>query len=92
MKKFDVRKATRRLLSENKQGEPSMFSYIQAIQENLNNLVPRSQTDGRRLEMALEALRGIRRGYRKLKEENRRLQEQNTMLEEKLTILQEGGE
>lgn len=87
---FDLHKAIRKFtLGEGITKEPSMMSYLQTLEEVVSNVSPRNQADARRLEMALEAIRGTRRHYKRLKEENAKLMEQNSSLEEQLKVLEE---
>jgi len=64
---------------------PSLGSYIQAISEVLGSITPRSQRDSRRIEIAKESLKEVRR-------HSRRLQERVTLLEEQVQILEESKE
>lgn len=70
------------LLGEGKASEPSVLSRIQSVEETLHNILPRSQSDSRRLEMAKENVRNIRKHFKRLQKENERLQEQIAVLEE----------
>ena len=45
-----------------------------------------------RIELALENLSFVRRGYRKLEEQNRLVMEENSSLNEKLNLLEENKE
>jgi len=77
----DLRRMTREfLLGESRQ--PSIASYIQSVSEVLECLTPRSRTDERRIEMAKQSLREVRR-YSK------RLQERVNILEEQVQVLEE---
>lgn len=79
----DFENMTRRfLMGENKRKEPGMMSRLQALEEALEMIQPRSQSDVRRVEMARENLRGIKRQYRRLEQENKQLQEKLSVLEE----------
>lgn len=79
----DLNKLTRKfIMSEGTYREPSLRSYLQALEETLTKLSPRSQTDSRRLEVMKEQVRGIKRHFRRLEEENKKLQEQISVLEE----------
>ena len=60
-------------------------SYLQSLKEVLTNIRPRSAVDERRLEMAQNHLREIRR-Y------SRRLEEKVSLLEEQVKVLEEGKE
>lgn len=90
MADFDFYKATKRfILGEVRQSEPSMQSYLRSLEEMLNNFSSRSQADGDRKEMALEALRGVKRHCRRLREKNIKLAEERDRLQERLSILEE---
>lgn len=90
MSKFDFYKTTKRfILGESNPKGPSINGYLQSLEETITKLVPRSKTDGRRLEMAMEALRGVRRHCRRLQHENITLREEKERLEEQLKILEE---
>lgn len=81
---MDFRRMTREfLLGESK--APSLASYIQSISEVLSAVTPRSRTDERRIEMAKNSLKEVRRHAR-------RLQERVTILEEQVQILEENKE
>ena len=80
----DLNRLTREfLLGEVKR--PAVESYIQSISETLNAIIPRSQKDMRRVELAKANLTEVRRHCRKM-------QEQISVLEEQLTILEENKE
>ena len=70
----------------------STMSRVRAIKEALESLKPRTIKEKQRIELALENLTHLRRGYRKLEEQNRVLAEENTQLNEKLNILEESKE
>lgn len=57
-------------------------SYIQNLSEILSQVRPRSRTDERRMDMAKENLREIKRHVRKL-------EEKITLLEEHIGVLEE---
>lgn len=79
----DFDNMTRRfLMGESKGKEPGMMSHLQALEETLALLRPQRQSDHRRIEMAIENLRGIKRHYRRLEQENKSLQEKLSVLEE----------
>ena len=63
---------------------PDTFSYIQSLEEALNNITT-NVTGQRRLKIAKEHLRNIRREFRKL---NKKV----VMLEEQVKILEESKE
>ena len=71
------------LLGERK--APSLGSYIQSVSEVLESITPRSRTDERRIEMARESLKEVRR-------HTRRLQEHVNVLEEQVRVLEESKE
>ena len=73
---------TRKFLLGESNNSPSMRSYIQSLGEVLRNLNPKTQTERRRVEIALEHVREIKRHARKL-------EERVLMLEEKLQVLEE---
>ena len=55
---------------------PDAMMYIQAISEALSGIRGTSQTESRRIAIAKESLRSLRRETRKLQEQNVALQEQ----------------
>jgi len=78
---MDFRRMTREfLLGESK--PPSLASYIQSVSEVLESVVPRTQRDGRKIEVAKANLKEVRR-------HTRRLQERVNVLEEQVKILEE---
>ena len=86
---MDFDKITRKfLLGEWKQGT-SVLSRARAIKEALESLKPRTIKERQRVELALENLTHMRRGYRKLEEQNVTLTEENQQLNEKLQVLEE---
>ena len=79
--RVDFRRLTRDfLLGESR--APSLASYIQSISEVLDAVSPRTRTDERRIDMAKQSLREVRR-------QSRRLQERVNVLEEQVKILEE---
>lgn len=80
------------LLNEGSSKEPSLKSYIQALEENLLKFEARTNTEARRLEIATEQIRGIKRHSRKLEEKLFLLESENNKLQEQLKILQEDKE
>jgi len=77
----DLRALTRKfLIGESKIA--GVASYIQNLSEVLGQMKPRSRTDGRRMEIAKENLREIKRHVRKL-------EEKVTLLEEHIGVLEE---
>jgi len=80
----DLNRITREfLLGESK--KPSVYSYIQSISETLDSIVPKTQRDTRRVEMAKTNLREVRREFR-------RVNEQLQILEERVNLLEENRE
>jgi len=73
---------TRKFLIGEGHNSPSVRSYVQSLSEILRNLNPKSQTEKRRVEIALEHVREIKRHTRKL-------EERVLMLEDKLKVLEE---
>ena len=67
--------------------EKSIFAHIQGLQEIISNLKPKTLTEKRRLTLAKQQLREVRKYAR-------RMQNDITVLQEKLNILEEsqGGE
>ena len=68
-------------LSENLD-EKTIFTYIQGLEEIISNLKPRTMTEKRRMSLAKQHLREVKRYAR-------RMQNENTILQEKLNILEE---
>ena len=64
---------------------PSIDSYLHSLKEALDGLRPSRKSDTRKLEIAKEHLREVRRNVR-------RLQEKVNLLEERLSILEENEE
>ena len=74
-------KITRRLLIGEAYEKPEPFSYIQSLEEILNNIT--TNVGGkRRLQVAKEHLRNIRRTFRNLNKKVVALEEQIKVLEE----------
>ncbi len=80
--KLDLNDMTRRFLL-NEEKNHNILTYLQALKETLDSIKPRTQTDYRRLDIAKEHLREIRRHSRKL-------EERVGLLEEQLRVLEEG--
>jgi len=79
--RVDFRRLTRDfLLGESR--APSLASYIQSISEVLDAVSPRTRTGERRIDMAKQSWREVRR-------QSRRLQERVNVLEEQVKILEE---
>jgi len=66
----------------NEETERDIFMYIQALQESISFFKPMSMKENRRLNLAKNNLREIKRHAR-------RMQNQVSVLEEKLNILEE---
>jgi len=62
--------------------EKTIFTYIQGLQEIISNLKPRTVTEKRRISLANQHLREVKRYARRMDNEVR-------VLEEKLNILEE---
>jgi len=73
---------TRKFMLGESHNPPSMRSYVQSLSEILKALSPKNQTEKRRVEIALEHVREIKRHTRKL-------EERVLMLEDKLKVLEE---
>ncbi len=77
------------VLSEGKFKEPSLKSYVQALEESISKMVGRSLGEARRIEIAKEQLRGVRRHIRKLEEHMSLLEGENRQLQEQVKVLEE---
>ncbi len=86
---MDFNKMTREFLMGEARGKTSMMSRLRAVREAIESLKPRTIREKQRIEIANENLTHIRRGYRKLEEQNRVLLEENNQLNEKLQLLEE---
>ncbi len=86
---MDFEKVTRKFLLGEWKQDTSILSRARAIKEALESLKPRTIKERQRIELALENLTHMRRGYRKLEEQNTTLTEENQQLTEKLQILEE---
>jgi hypothetical protein len=62
--------------------EKTIFTYIQGLEEIISNLKPRSMTEKRRMSLAKQHLREVKRAAR-------RMQNEMSVLEERLIILEE---
>jgi len=60
----------------------TIFTYIQGLQEVINNLKPKTVKEQNRLTLAKQHIREIRRHARRMLNENADLQERLTLLEE----------
>jgi uncharacterized protein involved in exopolysaccharide biosynthesis len=70
------------LVSEGQISDANILTYVQALSETIANMRPRSQAEGRRLAMAKQQLKEIKRFAK-------RLQEQINVLEERVNVLEE---
>lgn len=66
----------------NEEIEKDVFIYIQALQEIIGKLKPKSMTERRRLALAAQHVKEVRK-------HTRRMQNKVDLLEEKLNILEE---
>lgn len=89
---MDFNKLTRKFLMGEWKQSVSILSRTRAIKEALESLKPRTIKERQRIELSLENLNIIRRGYRKLEEQNNSLLEENKNLQESLQILEESKE
>ena len=62
--------------------EKTIFTYIQGLEEIISNVKPRTMTEKRRMSLAKQHLREVKRYAR-------RMQSENTILQEKLNVLEE---
>ena len=62
--------------------ERSIFTYIQGLQEIISNLRPRTVSEKRRLQLAKQHIREVRKYARRIMNENMDLQEKLQLLEE----------
>tara|TARA_R100001086_G_C11697471_1_gene220389 strand:- start:199 stop:483 length:285 start_codon:yes stop_codon:yes gene_type:complete len=70
------------LLYEGEIPEANILTYVQALSEVIANMKPRTQSEGRRLAMAKQQLKEI-------KKMARRMQEQIGVLQERVNVLEE---
>mgnify|MGYP003111073882 CR=1 FL=1 len=83
---------TRKFLMGEWKQNVSILSRARTIREALESLKPRTIKERQRIEIALENLSHLRRGYRKLEEQNRTIMEENASLNEKMNLLEENKE
>ena len=62
--------------------ERSIFTYIQGLQEIISNFKPRTVSEKRRLQLAKQHIREVRKYARRIMNENMDLQEKLQLLEE----------
>ena len=74
----------RKFLSEGSE-DKNIFTYIQGLHEVISNFKPRTIKEDRRLTLAKQHLREVRRHARKMHNEVMVLQEKLNILEESLT-------
>ena len=85
MSKLDFNAMTRNFLYKLKEGkmeEVGVREYIQALAETLGSFKPRTLTEHRRLAVAKQQLKEIKRHSRKLQERVMSLEERINVLEE----------
>ena len=70
------------LVNEGQISDASILTYVQALSETIANMRPRSQAEGRRLAMAKQQLKEIKKFAK-------RMQEQSSVLEERVNVLEE---
>ena len=78
----DLNRVTRNFLLGEVKNTPSVYSYIQSITETLDSIVPKTQRDTRRLEMAKTNLREVKREFRRINERMQVLEERVQVVEE----------
>ena len=79
---FDLRKMTKNFLLGEVLEKPGLMSYIQSLEEIVYSIRASSKSESRRLEIAKEQLRNIRRHSRRLAEKVQALEERIYTLEE----------
>ena len=62
--------------------EKTIFTYIQGLEEIISNLKPRTMTEKRRMSLAKQHVREVKRYARRLQNENQVLQEKLNIIEE----------
>ena len=77
------------LLSEEISSQPSVKSRFLALEELLSKVEGKNLTEFRRLEVAREQFRTIKKEVKKLEERNLVLETENKELQEKLVLLEE---
>jgi|TARA_R100001163_G_C5057782_1_gene194317 polyhydroxyalkanoate synthesis regulator phasin len=70
------------LVNEGQISDTNILTYVQALSETIANMRPRSQAEGRRLAMAKQQLKEIKKFAK-------RLHEQISVLEERVNVLEE---
>ena len=74
----------RNFINENVE-ERTIFTYIQGLEEVISNFKPRTMTEKRRLALAKQNLREVKRFARKMQNEVQMLHEKLSILEENIT-------
>jgi RNA-splicing ligase RtcB len=72
----------REFLINEELGEKTIFTYIQGLQEIISNLKPRTVSEKRRLQLAKQHIKEVRKYARRMLNENMNLQEKLNLLEE----------
>ena len=80
------------LMNEGEKKQPSIKSRFLALEEMLSNVLGRSLSERRRLEVIKEQFSTLRRDVRRLEEKMVLLESENQELSEKLKILEESKE
>jgi hypothetical protein len=70
------------LINEGQLPDANILTYVQALSETIANMKPRSQAEGRRLAVARQQLKEIKKFAK-------RMQEQINVLEERVNVLEE---
>lgn len=86
---MDFGRLTKKFLLGEWKTEVSILSRTRAIREVLQSLKTRTLKDKQNIELALENLSHVRKGYRKLEKQNEVLLKENKELNERLQILEE---
>jgi hypothetical protein len=81
---MDLNFLTRRFLGEavSSGGKPSLFGYLQSLEETIRTFRPSTLREKRLLEIGLSHLREMAKGIKRLIEEKTALEEQMTVLTE----------
>ena len=74
------------LVSEGGNNLAPVRAYLMALRESLNRMNPTTNKDKKNLTLAMDHLKEVKRGVRRLEEEVKVLQEQVNILEENNTI------
>lgn len=86
---MDFGRLTKKFILGEWKTEVSILSRTRAIREVLQSLKTRTLKDKQNIELALENLSHVRKGYRKLEKQNEVLLKENRELNERLQILEE---